>query len=421
MTFAKGIKVEVMAGITTFLAMACILALNPAILASTGMDKGGVFTATALSAAVATLVMSIYGKLPFGLAPGMGLNTFFACTICGTMGYPWQFALTAVFIEGIIFILLTATGIREYIVNAIPTVLQNALPPGIGMFLALLGLNGAGIIATPTASLPVLGDLTSPSAMLTLFGILITTIMLLRQMSGALLFGIIITAIVGIPFDITHMTGVVNIPPSVSKVAMQFQWDNIFSVDMLVCVLTLLFMDMFDTIGSVIGVCSSAGMIDKDSNVPHLKKAFMADAIGTTVGAMLGTSTVTTFVASAAGVKAGGRSGLTSFVTALCFLLALFLSPLFLAIPSQATASAVFLVGAMMMQSITKIDFSDMSNAIPCFVCIFVIPMTSSIPNGLMLGLVSYVVINAIMGKWDKLNIGMYILTLLFIAKYIFL
>lgn len=415
------IKKEIVGGITTFLTMAYILAVNPMILGDAGMNKETVFIATTVSAAIATLVMAIYAKLPFALAAGMGLNAFFAYTICGAMGYSWQFALTAVFIEGIIFVLLTITGLRDYIVNSIPATLRNSISPGIGMFIALIGLNNAGIIITPTASLPVLGDFTSTPVLLACLGIFITSMLIIKKVTGGILWGILITAVIGIPLGVTHITGIVDVPHATTTAFMDFQWEGIISVDMLICVMTLLFMDIFDTIGSLIGVCNQARMVDENGNIPNMKKAFMADAIGTVVGAMLGTSTVTTFVESASGVNAGGRSGLTAFTTAICFLFALFLAPVFLSVPSQATAPVLFLVGVVMMQDITKIDFTDLATAIPCFVCIFMMALTSSISNGIMLGLIAYVVIHVLLAKWEKMNIGMYILAILFALKFLFL
>ena len=308
------LRKEVIGGITTFLTMAYILAVNPSILSATGMDAGAVFTTTCISAVVATLVMAIYAKLPFALAPGMGLNAFFAFTVVLTMGYSWQFALTAVMIEGLIFILLTVTGLRQHIVNAIPLILRRAISPGIGLFIAFVGLKGAGIVT---------GNLHDPAVLLSIMGILITAALLVKNITGSLLIGILFTTIVGIPLGVTNYTGILSTPPSISPILWQFEWHNILTVDMAVVVLTFLFIDMFDTIGTLIGVSNRAGMVDENGNVKNLNQAFMADAIGTTVGAMLGTSTVTTYVESASGVNVGGRSGLTSFTTAICFAVAL--------------------------------------------------------------------------------------------------
>ena len=332
------VKKEIIAGITTFLTMAYILAVNPSILADAGMDKGAVFTTTILSAIVGTAVMAIYAKLPFVLAPGMGLNAFFAYTIVLTMGYTWQFALTAVFLEGIIFILLTITGLRQKIVDSMPLILRRAISPGIGLFIAFIGLKNAGIVSASDSTFVTLGNLHSPAVLLACFGILLTSALLVRNVVGALLIGILATTIIGIPLGVTNISGILDTPPSISPILMKFEWGSILSVDMAICVITFLFIDMFDTIGTLIGVSNRAGMVDENGNIPRLGKAFMADAVGTTVGAILGTSTVTTYVESASGVNAGGRSGLTSISAAICFALALFLAPVFLAIPSRHIA-----------------------------------------------------------------------------------
>ena len=418
---AMTVKKEVMGGITTFLTMAYILAVNPSILGDAGMNAGAVFTATVVSAVVATLVMAIYAKLPFALAPGMGLNAFFAYTIVLTMGYSWQFALTAVFLEGLIFILLTLTGLRQKIVDCMPLLLRRSISPGIGLFIAFIGLKNAGIVASSEATFVTLGNLHEPSVLLACFGILLSAVLLVRNVTGALLIGILATTVVGIPLGVTHCNSVVSVPPSMAPVFCQFEWSSILSIDMAVCVLTFLFIDMFDTIGTLIGVSNRAGMVDEQGNIPRLKHAFMADAIGTTVGAVLGTSTVTTYVESASGVNVGGRSGLTSFTTACCFALALFLAPLFLAIPGQATAPALVLVGVMMMHDIRKIDFTQYVSAIPCFVCIVFMPLTYSISDGILMGLISWVIIHLCSGKTKDLNIGMIILAILFVLKYAFL
>lgn len=415
------VRKEIIAGITTFLTMAYILAVNPSILSAAGMDQGAVFTTTIIASVVATLVMAIYAKLPFALAPGMGLNAFFAFTIVLTMGYTWQFALTAVFLEGLIFILLTLTGLRQKIVDAMPLVLRKAISPGIGLFIALIGLKSAGIVVSNDATLVALGDLHTPGVLLACFGIIFSAVLMVRNVTGALLIGIIVTTIIGIPLGITTLNGVVDTPPSMAPILLKFEWSNILSLDMVICVFTFLFIDMFDTIGTLIGVSSRAGMMDEQGNIPRLKQAFMADAIGTTVGAMLGTSTVTTYVESASGVNAGGRSGLTAFTTAICFLLALFLAPLFLAIPAQATAPALVLVGAIMMTGIHNIEFNDFSYAIPCFVCIAFMPFTYSISDGIMLAYITYVLIQMCTGNWKKLSPAMYILAALFVLRYAFL
>ena len=421
------LRKEVIGGITTFLTMAYILAVNPSILSATGMDAGAVFTTTCISAVVATLVMALYAKLPFSLAPGMGLNAFFAFTVVLTMGYTWQFALTAVLIEGLIFILLTITGMRQYIVNAIPLVLRRAISPGIGLFIAFVGLQSAGIVKSSEATVITLGDLHSPGVLLAMFGILLTAALMVRKVTGALLIGILITTIIGIPLGITNYSGIISTPPSIEPIFWQFEWHNILTADMIVVVLTFLFIDMFDTIGTLIGVSNRAGMVDDDGNVTRINQAFMADAVGTTVGAMLGTSTVTVYVESASGVNAGGRSGLTSLTTAICFVIALLFAPLFLAIPSQATAAALILVGVMMMYEVRKVDFSDYVTGIPCFICIVLMPLTYSISDGILMGVISYVLIHLFSGtlkdkdERNNMNWATILLAVLFICRYAFL
>lgn len=415
------VKREVIAGITTFLTMAYILAVNPSILSDAGMDKGAVFTATVISSVLATLVMAMYAKLPFALAPGMGLNAFFAYTVVLNMGYSWQFALTAVFIEGIIFILLTLTGFRQKIVDSMPLVLRRAISPGIGFFIAFIGLKNAGIVSASPATFVTMGNLHDPAVLLAAFGILLSAVLLIKKVTGALLIGILVTTVIGIPLGVTHFTSVLDVPPSIAPVVMKFEWNNVLSIDMAICVLTFLFIDMFDTIGTLLGVSHRAGMVDEKGNIPHLTEAFMADAIGTAAGAMLGTSTVTTYVESASGVNAGGRSGLTSFTTAICFVLALFLAPLFLAIPAQATAPALVLVGVMMMTDVSKLHLGDFADAVPAFVCIALMPLTYSISDGILMGLITYVLLRIFAGRYRELKLGMIVLAVLFVLKYAFL
>lgn len=412
------VRTEILAGITTFLTMAYILAVNPNILAATGMDKGALFTTTVIASAFATLLMAVYAKLPFGLAPGMGLNAFFAYTVCLTLGYTWQFALTAVLLEGIIFILLTVTNLREKIVDALPLTLRNAIGSGIGLFIAFIGLQNAGIIVNNDATLISLGDITSGSALLGIIGLLVTSILLVKKVRGALLIGILLTTVIGIPMGLTHLDGVFSTPPSIAPIFCQFQWEHIFTKEMVIVVFTFLFVDMFDTIGTLVGVTTKAGMVTKDGKIPHLKQAFLVDAVGTTAGAVLGTSTITTFVESASGVGEGGRSGLTAFVTAICFLLSLFLAPFFLAVPGAATAPVLILVGLMMMSSVKKVDFLDYSEAIPAFICIIFMPLAYSISDGIVLGMISYVLINLLCGHTKKLTPAMYILSVIFVFKF---
>ncbi|MBO5971403.1 MAG: NCS2 family permease [Alistipes sp.] len=416
------IRKEIIAGITTFLTMSYILAVNPSMFcALDGMPGGAVFTSTALAAIIGCLAMAFWGKLPFGLAPGMGLNAFFVYSVCLGMGYSWQFALTAVLLEGFTFILLTVTNVREAIVNAIPHSLRNAIGAGIGLFIAFIGLSSAGVVVKNDSTLVALGDITSGSALLAIIGILITGFMFIRNIPGAILVGILATMVIGIPMGVTEFKGILSRPESIAPIFCQFEFDKIFSLDMLVVVFTFLFIDMFDTVGTLVGVCTKANMFDKNGNIYRIKEAFMADAIATTAGAVLGTSTTTTYVESAAGVAQGGRSGLTAFVIAICFAVALFFSPLFLSIPSAATAPALIIVGLLMIEPIVKIPFDDFSESIPAFTCIIMMPLTYSISNGILLGMIAYVIINLICGKVNKITPFMYLLVILFMLKFIFI
>lgn len=413
------VRKEIIAGMTTFLTMAYILAVNPSVLSATGMDRGALFTTTVVSAIFATLLMAFYAKLPFALAPGMGLNAFFAYTVCLAMGYTWQFALTAVLIEGIIFILLTLSGLREKIVTALPLVIRNAIAPSIGLFIAFNGLQLSGIVVKNEATLVTLGDISSPQVLLTFVGLLLTGTLLIRNVTGALLIGILGTTILGIPFGVTHWQGLFSIPPSPAPIFFQFTLDQVFSLDMLIVVFTFLFVDLFDTIGTMVGVATKAGMVDKNGKIHNLNKAFLVDALGTTFGAIMGSSTVTTYMESAAGVNEGGRSGLTSFVTAMGFLLALFFSPFFLAVPSAATAPILILVGLMMMTTVKTIDFTNYSEAIPAFICLIIMPLAYSISEGIAMGTICYVVLNLLSGNRKKLTVSMCILVLFFLLKYL--
>lgn len=416
------VRTEIVAGITTFLTMSYILAVNPGMFGILeGMPAGAVFTTTALAAIIGTLAMAFFAKLPFGLAPGMGLNAFFVFSVCLGMGYSWQFALTAVFIEGILFILMTITNIREAIVNAIPKNLRYAIGGGIGLFIAFIGMQNAGIIVNDNATLVALGDITSGSALLAVIGLVITGVLFALNVRGAMLIGILATTLIGIPMGITEFKGVVSMPESVEPIFFKFEWDKIFTLDMLVVVFTFLFIDMFDTVGTLIGVSTKAKMVDEKGNIPHLKQAFMADAIATTAGAVLGTSTTTTYVESASGVAQGGRTGLTAFTIAVCFAVALFFSPLFLSVPGAATAPVLILVGMLMMEPVRNIDFDDATEAIPSFICLIMMPLAYSISAGILLGMIAYVLINMICGKFKKLTPTMYILAILFILKYIFI
>jgi len=416
------VKTEILAGITTFMTMAYILAVNPGMLEAAGMDAGGVFTATALSAAIATLIMAFYANYPFVLAPGMGLNAFFAFTVCGIMGYSWQFALTAVFLEGIIFIIMSFFNIREAIVNAIPMNLKNAVSAGIGLFIAFIGFQGAGIIVGDPATLVKLGDLTGPTALVAILGIIITGILLHKRVKGAILIGILASTIIGIPFGVTTLpNSFFSLPPSLAPVAFKLNFNEIFSLDMVIVLFTFLFVDLFDTIGTLVGVSSKAKMLDENGNLPKVKQALLADAIGTTVGALMGTSTVTTYVESASGVSEGGRTGLTAFTSAILFLLALFIAPVFGMIPGAATAPALILVGLAMMSSVLNVDFDDYTEAIPAFLAIIMMPIAYSIAEGIVFGMVSYVILKLLAGKGKEVSPVMYILSILFVLKYIFL
>ena len=416
------VRTEIVAGITTFLTMSYILAVNPGMFGILeGMPAGAVFTTTALAAIIGTLAMAFLAKLPFGLAPGMGLNAFFVFSVCLGMGYSWQFALTAVFIEGILFILMTLTNIREAIVNAIPKNLRYAIGGGIGLFIAFIGMQNAGIIVNDDATLVALGDITSGSALLAIIGLVITGVLFALNVKGAMLIGILATTLIGIPMGITEFRGVVSMPESIEPIFWKFEWDKIFTLDMLVVVFTFLFIDMFDTVGTLIGVSTKAKMVDEKGNIPHLKQAFMADSIATTAGAVLGTSTTTTYVESASGVAQGGRTGLTAFTIAACFAVALFFSPLFLSVPGAATAPVLILVGRLMMEPVRNIDFDDATEAIPRFICLIMMPLAYSISAGILLGMIAYVVINMVCGKFNKLTPMMYILAILFILKYIFI
>ena len=417
----NNVRAEIIAGLTTFLTMAYILAVNPSIfgaLAGQGMPTDAVFTATALAAIVGTLCMSVLAKKPFGLAPGMGLNAFFVYTVCLGMGYSWQFALTAVLLEGLIFIILSVTKVREAIANAIPVSLKKAIGVGIGLYIAFIGLKNAGLVVSSEATSVALGDLGSKTSILAIVGLLITSILVVLKVRGGMLIGILVTTIIGIPMGITKFTGVVSTPPSLAPIFCQFEWSQVFTWDMLVVVFTFLFIDMFDTIGTVVGVSVKSGMVDKDGKVDGIGKMLLADAIATTAGACFGTSTTTTYIESASGVAEGGRTGLTSFTIAILFVVALFFAPLFLAIPSAATGPVLVIVGVMMMAPVKEIEWEDYSEAIPAFVTMLLMPLAYSISDGIMLGIISYVLINACTGKFKKISITLWVLAALFIARY---
>ena len=418
------VKVEMMAGLTTFLTMSYILAVNPIILSETGMDKGAVFSATVIAAMVATLVMAFYAKMPFALASGMGLNAFFAYTLVLVMGFSWQEALAAVFIEGIFFILLTIFKVREAIVSSIPMNLRYSISVGIGLFIAFIGLKNGGIIVVNESTATGLGPWTTNS-ILAACGILLGAILLVMKVRGALFYTILIMTVIGIPFGITQIPenfSILSLPASLGPVAFKMDFSRFLSLDIdyYIVIATLLFMDLFDTIGTLIGTSTAAGMVDKKTGkVQNLSKSLMADAVGTTVGAICGTSIVTTYLESTTGIAAGGRTGLTAFTVAVLFFLSLFFSPIFLMIPSAATTSALFLVGVMMLRQIIYIDFIDFSESMPCFATILMIPFTASISEGIILGMLSYVIVKMCTGRHRELTAMMYILATFFILKYI--
>ena len=399
-----------MAGVTTFLTMSYILAVNPDILSAASMDRGAVFTATALAAFFATLVMAIWAKLPFALAPGMGLNAFFAFTLVQGMGYSWESALAAVFIEGLVFILLTVFNIRELIVNAIPETLRHAISVGIGLFIAFLGLQKAGLIVANPATFVSLGEFT-PS---TLFA---------RKVKGALFYAIVAVTLLSIPLGITRIPegfSLVSMPHSLEPVFFKLDFHSLLSPNMLIAIFSLVFMDIFDTLGTLVGTANKVGMVKPDGSIPKLKPAMMADAVGTTVGALLGTSTTTTYAESTAGIAEGGRSGLTAAVVSGLFIVALFFAPFFLLVPGIATAGVLVIVGSFMFDAVKKICFDDMTEAFPAFVTIIMMPLTYSIADGIVLGLLTYVLFKLFAGKYRELNLTMYILSILCILKYVF-
>ena len=446
------VKTEVLAGITSFMTMAYILAVNPSILAAAGMDQGAVFTATALASLLGTLCMALFANYPFALAPGMGLNAYFAYTVVIGMGYSWQTALTAVFVEGVIFIILSVTNVREAIFNAIPANLKVAVSVGIGLFIAFIGLQNAKIVIGGSTlvqlfSVAKYNEVNGVNAtfndvgitvLLAIIGVIITAILVVKNVKGNILWGILITWVLGIICQLTGVyvpnaeLGFYNLLPdfsngisipSLAPVFCKMNFSGILSLNFIVVIFSFLFVDLFDTIGTLIGVSSKAGMLDENGKLQRIKGALLADAVATTAGAALGTSTTTTFVESASGVSEGGRTGLTSVTTAVLFGLSLLLSPIFLAIPSFATAPALIIVGFYMLTNVVNIDFSDYSEAIPCFICIIAMAFFYSISEGIAMGVISYVAINLITGKVKekKISVLMYILAVLFILKYIFL
>ena len=420
---STNVKFEFIGGATTFLTMAYILIVNPMILSKAGMDYSAVFTATAISAIVGCLIMGLYANLPIALAPGMGLNAFFAYTVVLQMGYSWQMALAAVFIEGILFIILTVFNIREAIVKSIPISLTLSISVGIGLFIAMLGLVNSGIIVSGPG-LTKLGNFLYPNVFMTLLAVILIGILLIKNIKGAILIGILIATLVGIPLKLVNIESdftLFALPPSIEPVFMKMDFTKLFSIDMLIIVLTFIFMDLFDTAGTLIAVCTKSKLIDEKGNPKNSKKAFISDAIATTTGAVLGTSTVTSFVESASGVSEGAKTGLSTVFTALLFCLALFISPLFAIIPIYATSAALIIVGLFMISMISEIDFTNFKEAIPSFITMILIPLSNSIADGIIIGVLTYVGIHLFSGDYKKINLPIFILSIIFIAKIIFL
>ncbi|MGX4598248.1 NCS2 family permease [Faecalimicrobium sp. JNUCC 81] len=418
------VKTEIIAGITTFMTMAYILVVNANILSDAGMDKGAVFAATAIAAFIGSCVMGLLANYPIALAPGMGLNAFFAYTVVSSMGYSWQFALCAVLIEGIIFILLTVTNVREKIIDCIPSVLKHAVTAGIGLFIAFIGLSNAGIVVNG-ATILALGNLKDPLVLLTIVGLLLAAVLIAKNVKGAFLLAMITISAIGMVAGLVELPkGIVSAAPSLKPVflqALSVPAEQIFSFDMVVVVFTFLFVDLFDTVGCLVGVASKGNMLDENGKLPRAKQALFSDAVATTSGALLGTSTVTAYVESAAGIGEGGRTGLTAITTGLLFLLSLFFAPIFTSIPTQATAPVLILVGVMMASSLKEIDFSDFTNAIPAFLAFAMMPLSYSIADGIIFGIISYVVLKIATNRIKEINLSLIILSILFICKFIFL
>ncbi len=415
------LRTELMAGLTTFLTMSYILAVNPDILSSTGMDKGAVFTATALASAIGTLLIAFLAKLPFAQAPSMGINAFFAFTLVMGMGYSWQAALAAVFVEGIIFILLTVFNIREQIVRCIPKNLRFAISAGIGFFIAFIGLKNAGIIVASEATFVTLGAFT-PVATLAVIGIILSAVLMVLRVRGALFYSIILCTLIGIPMGVTEIPEgfvPVSLPKSIAPTFLQFDFAALLNLDMALTIFALVFMDIFNTVGTLIGAAAKTEMMDSEGNVRHIKEAMLADAVATSVGAVCGTSTVTTFVESSAGIAEGGRTGMTALATAGLFVVSLFLAPLFLLIPSAATTGALVLVGVLMLSSIQDIDLMDISEAMPSFITVLTMVLTYNIAEGMSLGLISYTLVKLLSGQWRQVSLTLYIVSTLLVLRYI--
>lgn len=415
------VRTELVAGVITFLTMSYILVVNPNILGATGMDRSALFTATALATVLGTLFMAFIPNLPIAQAPGMGLNSFFAFSVVIGLGYTWQMALTAVFIQGIIFVLLTFFNIRELIVKSIPNTIKNAIPVGIGLFITLLGLQNAGLIVKDENTMVTLGAMSNPHVWVALLGLILTAVLFYKKVHGAFLIGIATATIFAITLGEVPMPegSLIALPPDISPIFVQFEWTNIFTFDMLIVVFTFLFVNMFDTIGTLLGVTSKIGITDENGDFPQLKRALFADALGTTFGAILGTSTVTSYVESASGVAVGGRTGLTALSTAAMFALALFFAPLFLMVPASATAPALILVGLFMITSVVKINFEDMTEALPAFLTIVMMPFAFSIAQGIVFGMLSFVILKTLSGKLKHISITMWVIFVLFIVKMV--
>ncbi|HOT61931.1 MAG TPA: NCS2 family permease [Treponemataceae bacterium] len=415
-------RTELLAGVTTFLTMAYILAVNPGILGDAGMDRGAVFTATALASAIATIMMAFVANLPIALAPGMGLNAFFTYAVVLGMGYSWQMALTAVFLEGLLFIALSVVNVREAIVNSVPLNLKKAVAVGIGIFITLIGMKNAGIIVANPATLVSLGKVTEGAALLALIGLVITGVLFALKVHGAILIGILATTVIGIPMGITVPYGgwegwsLFSLPKAPYVAA--FDFSNVLSLKFFTVFFSFLFVDIFDTVGTLVGVSTQAGILDKDGNVPRVKQALLSDAVGTVAGACLGTSTVTSYIESSAGVAAGGRTGLTSLTTGVLFLVALVFSPLFLLIPGAATAPALILVGFLMMRPVVEIDFSDPTEGIPAFLAIVMMPFCYSIAEGIVYGVLSYVLLKVCTGKYKQIPVVTWVVFAVFILRF---
>lgn len=415
------VRTELVAGVITFLTMSYILVVNPNILSAAGMDRAALFTATALASLLGTLFMAFIPNLPIAQAPGMGLNSFFAFSVVLGLGYSWQMALTAVFIQGIIFVLLTFFNIRELIVRSIPNTIKNAIPVGIGLFITFIGLQNAGLIVRDENTMLALGSMSNEHVWVALLGLILTAVLYYKKVHGAFLIGIVVATLFALSLGLVEVPvgSLIDLPPSIAPIFMQFEWANIFTLDMLIVVFTFLFVNLFDTVGTLIGVASKIGITDDQGNFPQLKPALFADALGTTFGAMLGTSTVTSYVESASGVAAGGRTGLTAFSTATMFALALFLAPLFLMVPASATAPALILVGLFMITSVVQINFQDMTEALPAFLTIVMMPFAFSIAQGIVFGMLSFVLLKALSGQFRRISIAMWVIFALFIVKMV--